>query len=149
MRIWQHILKQDSGVSNAPTSWTFTSSSNYANGGVPTQAKLSDNNSYTYWGNTAEPNAFLRADFGSAKTLSDVYYRAVPAEFDGWGAGFTNGRLIQHSLDGSTWTTLLTITNASETTTTRYTLPTPVSARYVRFFNEPNGYMAISEFHFG
>ena len=139
------------GANNGPTSWAFTYSSKYDTADVPTQANMSDANSYTFWANNAEANAFLQADFGSVKTLTSISYRAIPVDAPpgGWGASFTDGKTLQYSEDGSVWTNVLTISASSTTTTTLYTLPVPVAARYVRFFYAPPGYIGISEFYFG
>lgn len=158
MRLWQHLLKQQvvAGAA-APTAWTFTYSSIYA-GSSATQAALSDGNTETYWGSDGtEINGtyiFLQADFGSTKTLSSISYRIGPGS-SGWDQSYTNGADLQHSLDGVSWTTATTISNADATTRT-FTLPTPVQARYVRIasvrnnlIGAVNAYIAVSEFFFG
>lgn len=162
MRLWQHLLKQQVAGSNAPapSTWTFTYSSLYTPlaTSLPTQATLSDNNTATYWGsNASETNGqyiFLRADFGSTKTLGFISYRIGPSS-SGWDQSYTNGADLQHSLDGVSWTTATTISDADATTRT-FTLPTPVQARYVRIAAVKNNsmggvrsYIAVSEFFFG
>lgn len=130
-----------------PTAWTFTYSSIYAGVTPPTQARMSDGNSNTYWGSNSGAN-WLMADFGSPKLVSRVMLRAVPASAPGgWGVNYLNGRVVQSADSPSgPWTNLLTISGTSETVTTTHPLTTPVTAQYIRISG--TGYTGASEFYF-
>ena len=149
MLLWQRLMAQSG--SNAPTSWTFTYSSKWGSAVVPTQANMSDGSAATYWGNdTSEPaEAFLRADFGSSKTLSSIGYRAAPASA-GWGASYLDGATLEYSADGSSWTVATTVASSSESSTSTFTLSSPVSARYVRVTKPKSAlWLGIGDFFFG
>jgi hypothetical protein len=132
-----------------PTTWTFTYSSLWPSTTAPTQAGMSDETATTYWGNAnTEANAFLRADFGAPCALSYIKFLAAPASAS-WGPTYTNGADLQYSLDGTNWTTITTISGASETVMSTYILPNVVMARYVRLFKASSSYLAVGDLSFG
>lgn len=134
-----------------PIGWTFTYSSIWSAvaSTPPTQANMSDETNATYWGNAStESNPFLRADFGEPRTLSYIRYLAAPTSAS-WGPTYTNGADLQWSLDGSTWTTITTISNASETVVNTYVLPNSVMARYVRLYKSGAAFLACGDLSFG
>ena len=132
-----------------PVSWTFTYSSLRSSTTAPTQAGLSDETATTYWGNaSAETNPFLRADFGEPRALSYIRFLAAPAAAS-WGPTYTNGADLQYSLDGTSWTTITTISGASETFMSTYILPSAVEARYVRLYKAGSSYLACGDLSFG
>lgn len=59
-----------------------------------------------------------------------------------------NGRVLQSSPDGSTWTTRATISGVTDSGTNQFRSfnITPTTARYWRLWH--NGYLATSEFRF-
>lgn len=132
-----------------PISWTFTYSSLWSAITAPTQATMSDETSTTYWGNAStETNPFLRADFGAPITLSYIRFLAAPSAAS-WGPTYTNGADLQWSLDGTTWTTLTTISGASETVMSTFVLVNPVMARYVRLYKSGASFLACGDLSFG
>ena len=132
-----------------PVSWTFTYSSLWSSTTAPTQASLSDETAATYWGNAStETNPFLRADFGELRALSYIKFLAAPASAS-WGPTYTNGADLQYSLDGTSWTTIITISGASETVMSTYILPSAVMARYVRLYKAGSSFLACGDLSFG
>lgn len=132
-----------------PVTWAFTYSSLWAASGVPTQAKLEDGVSSSYWGSEgSDLNPFLRADFGAPIVLSYVRYMPAAAS-ESWGSTYTNGALLQYSLNGTTWVTLTTINDAVDEVITTFILPTVVSARYVRLYKSGTAFLGVGEFSFG
>lgn len=131
-----------------PTTWTFTYSSYWPAGGIPDQAKLSDGNLSTYFGTEGtESTSVLTADFGSSRLLSWIKFMAAPSSAS-WGVIYTDGSIIESSVNGTTWTPITTLSGSSETVVNTFTLSSPVFARYVRA-SKPQIYMGFSEFYFG
>ena len=92
-------------------------------------------------------NEFVRADLGSAQSVSKVGVAGGSFSQGGWGpvSPYLNGRLIEWSADLSSWTTVATISGVNDTGTLFEFSFTPVRARYWRIFMA-NGYVATSEF---
>ena len=135
-------------ASGAPTTWVFTYSSIYL-GYTPTQAKLSDGDSTTYWGTESETAGVghITADFGTPCLVSKVTYRPALAS-SSWGPTYVNGRTLESSNDGTTWVDQYTISNAVDASDSSWTPATPFVARYVRLHNKNSGYTGVSEFWF-
>lgn len=132
-----------------PTAWTFTYSSIWGSATVPTQATMDDGNINTYWGNaSSENNPFLRADFGAPCALSYIRYTPAPTSAS-WGPTYTNGAELQYSLDGTSWTSIVTISGAVENVMSTYILPNIVMARYVRLYKAGAAFLALGDFSFG
>lgn len=131
------------GVLASPTTWTFSVSS-VGDGLTPTQANMSDGDSFTYWASNYSGPPFIQADFGTVVAVAAVHVRAV----EGWGPSFLNNRDIHTSSDGTTWTKQLTITGSSLYDTDTHSFSAPVAARYVRLSYSTTGAIACSELYF-
>lgn len=140
---------------NGPESWTFSLSSVFSSytGHTGTQTKTSGglaDGVFSGTSSVAATNAgaseFIQADFGGVKNVSKIKISPIPNSFDGWGPSYLNGRLLQKSTDGSTWTTIQTITGATDGVL--MTINASVNARYVRIATASSGYIGVSEFSF-
>ena len=89
------------------------------------------------WGSNNGATEYITADIGSVKTITKIvlgydYLTNLPG---GWGVTYTQGKSIDTSSDGSTWTTQTTTPTYSLTGSTNglvsIIIPN-VSARYVR-----------------
>lgn len=131
----------------APTTWTFTVSGTYSGHIPPSQARMSDGSSDTYWGSASASTAWIMADFGGIRKVSAVHWRAAPAAALGsWGVAYTNGAVVEYSSDGVIWTSAFTIGGSSEASTATQTFAAPIHARYVRASRAT--WLGFSEFRF-
>jgi hypothetical protein len=91
---------------------------------------------------TSTINAWVRVDMGSDRTITYVDLAAQS------NIANLNGRSIEISTDGVSWTTVVaSITGASTSQLTRYTFA-PITARFVRVYNPAvtAGIVGVSEF---
>lgn len=130
---WDHYAAQ-SGLS-----WTFTITNLYStySGHTGTQSwgsgGLADGatNSGTTTTATDSGTGEIKLDFGSTKSINNLYLACIDSAFDGWGPVYTNGRVIEYSVNDVDWTTLVTLAaHVDGETWKRYTAG--VSARYLR-----------------
>lgn len=130
-----------------PVSWTFTTShSPYSGSVAPTQSNMSDGvTTGSYYAADTNATSWVKADFGSNVTLSNVYL-ADAGGVNGWGAGFLNGAVVAGSTDDSSWTTLATAASHAGNGAER-TYAVSGSYRYVRV-QMSSLWIALSQFRF-
>lgn len=122
----------------------FTQSSVYGAGLTATATNMRDGLSNTGGATTASGNEWFRADLGVAKTIGRV--AVAGGNLPGWGgvASYLNGRTIEWSNDGTTWTTVATISGVDDTGALFNFDFTAISARYWRV--KGVNWSAITEF---
>ncbi|NJO66445.1 MAG: discoidin domain-containing protein [Leptolyngbyaceae cyanobacterium RM1_405_57] len=108
---------------------------------------LTDGNATTGHGTNNGTTEWIEADFGQPKLVSSVTVGggSIPS----WGgvATYLNNRTIRYSNDRVNWTIAVNITGVTDSGATqfkKFTLDSPVSARYWRIFS--SGYLATTEF---
>lgn len=108
------------------------------------QTLLRDSNVSTGSATNSETNAFIAIDFGFSRTIDRIVLASPDSNLPGgWGGGsYTNGCELQYSVNGSSWTTITTLSGFSTGTTQTYT--NTIIARYVRVFRA-SGYVALTE----
>ena len=127
-------------------SYTASQSSTYGTTPVGTYTNLTDGNLSTGTGTGNDTIAWIQADLGAIKSVSQVWIAggAIPG---GWGqsAGYLDGAALEISLDGSTW--LLAIPSLAQMTDTAVAKFAfgGLAARYVRIRKSSN-YIGASEF---
>lgn len=142
---------------DAPTTWTFAVTSTYStysghtgvqSAGVGGLADGLFSSVGTVWGSTNESTSSpsIMADFGRLVFVSSARIAPIPISFDGWGAYYTNGAILERSSDGSTWTTVTTISGAQDGVTK--TIAVNAQARYIRLRKPSTGYVAVGDFWF-
>lgn len=115
----------------SPTAWTFTTShSPYSGSSAPTQSNMSDGNAATYYAAGTNATSWVKADFGAAMTLANVYLADAGGN-GGWNAGHLNTAVVAGSNDDSAWTTLATASGHTGNGAER-TYAVTGSYRYVR-----------------
>lgn len=118
--------------------YTVSQSSIWPGSSTLTTAVLTDGNINTGGGTNTSGANWIKADLGSAKTIERLTVAGGnPPTYSG-AASALNNRLVQVSLDDVTWTTLLTVTGATDTAVSVVVLPT-VKARYLRLFISTGG----------
>lgn len=153
MAVQQIMLAQGSSGGPAPgaeyTSATFSQRSIYAQ--VATNANMRDANPnagvYTGGGTdySSGGNQWIRADLGGSVPVSKITLGGGSLPSFGPTAAYCNGCELQHSSDGSLWTTLLTVSGVTDTGDKDFTFTT-VNARYWRIIQ--NNYVATCTFRF-
>ncbi|MGA0601537.1 Ig-like domain-containing protein [Caulobacter sp. KR2-114] len=91
--------------------------------------------------NVGGSNQWIQADLGSSKTIDHITVARIPQISLGgtiWSSSDLEGKLLQYSNDGSTWTTITTmqdgqIENTADNVYTSVSM-NGVSARYVRIY---------------
>jgi DNA-binding FrmR family transcriptional regulator len=136
------LLEIPSASTGQPTAseltYTVSQSSIWPGTSAVTPAVLTDGNINTGGGTNTSGANWIKADLGSAKTIERLTVAGGnPPTYSG-AASALNNRLVQVSLDEMTWTTLLTVTGATDTAVSLFVLPT-VKARYLRLFISPGG----------
>lgn len=112
-------------TNKALSSLGATASSTGSWGGVNPAANLIDGSDATVAVQGNDANAQITIDLGAIFTISSVRLKG-----DGGSYGTPNTQRINYSANGTTWTLLETITNASRVADLVWTLTTPTSARY-------------------
>lgn len=137
------------GVGAKLSGVTYTVSSTYSTNTAPTYAVMNDDSASGLsgqWGSDNDSVAFIKADAGSAKTITKVvvgydYSSNLPG---GWGPTYTYGLSVQISTDNSNWTNVGTTPSSTPSNGLAEITFTEVSARYVRLTK--SRYMAVTEF---
>ena len=123
--------------------YTLTMSSTYSDScSTNTAASLYDGN----LGNGAGTSAgvqYIRADLGSAKTIARIRISPLESASCGWGPSYSDGRPIQYSNDGVTWTTYTTISGTIDGQYKDY-FPN-INARYWQV-SSPSSWLGLGEF---
>jgi hypothetical protein len=127
----------------------FSASSSYGSySGLTTPNGMRDGQflaNSTIHGTNYEANAWIMADLGAAKTVGSIKIAPADAAADGsWGAYYVNGAAIQYSTNGSNWTTVTTVSGASDGAYTTVNMG-GVTARYVRLYKS-NEYVGLGDF---
>lgn len=145
--IWIDPLRLASVGGATPTTWTFTTTyPPYSGSFAPSQANMSDGvTTGSYYAAGTNATSWVKADFGSAVTLSNVYL-ADAGGVGGWGAGFINGAVVAGSNDDSSWTTIATAASHAGDGAER-TYAVSGSYRYVRV-QLSSLWIALSQFRF-
>lgn len=141
------LLSRAAASGGAPTTWTFTTShSPYSGSVAPTQSNMSDGvTTGSYYGADTNATSWVKADFGSACTLTNVYL-ADAGGVGGWGETYLNGAVVAGSNDDSSWTTLATAASHTGDGAER-TYAVTGSYRYVRV-QMTSQWIALSQFRF-
>jgi hypothetical protein len=124
----------------------------------PNEALMNDENTgskYT-WGSKTITNSDIQADLGSVKTVSLIRLGGNGALSCGWGScpSYFNEAVVelQHSNDGSSWTSLGTFSSLAPsftyTTAIQTVSFTPVTARYWRLYGA-SGWTCTGQFRLG
>jgi len=131
--------------------------SNYGACTQPTEALMNDENTgpkYT-WLSAAGTNGELQADLGSAKSVSVIGLggKGPSSCFSDCAPLFNEaGTELQHSNDGSSWTSLGTLSSLAPSFTYATAIQTvtfaPVTARYWRLYSA-SGYACTGQFRLG
>lgn len=146
-----YVIGSSYGSSLRPIYWTFTVSSVYPGyTNPPTKAGLSNGvNTVAGTDSFASANgsgvSYITADFGEVCFVTNAFLMCVSSTTLGWGETYTNGRLLQISSDGTSWTTVATISGVTNTNTV--TIPVNSNCRYIRVYNS-NGYVTVGDFYF-
>lgn len=109
------------------------------------QNLLKDNNVSTGAATNSSTNQWIIADLINISNVSQILLAAPDSNMPGgWaGGGYTNGCILQYSVDGLSWTSISVLSGFA--TGTSQTFYVNISARYIRVLRE-NGYVALSEF---
>jgi hypothetical protein len=86
---------------------------------------------------------WIMADLGMVRPIVSVHVAPIPSSFGGWGTAYINGATIECSTDGSSWSTIGSVSGTSEGQATAFAVD--ASCRYVRLINY-NNYVAVGEF---
>lgn len=135
----------------AITDITYSQSSAYTGANVGTELNLNEFPLDPTTGAATNSSAgeWVKADLGSAKTIAAVVLGAGPSLIN-WGAvanPYLNGCELQYSTDDVTWTTALTVTNATDDAPSVWPREIAlISARYWRVFRSASGYVALTAF---
>ena len=131
----------DGGTGAYPSAVTNSSTLGWARDG---DNKTSD----TFYGTVNSASAFISFDLGASVYVDHINILHTSASASGgWGATYTNGRALQYSDDGSSWTTAASLSghsDASDTTSVTYNVA--ATHRYWRV--SYSGYIAIGEIRF-
>lgn len=126
---------------------TYSQSSVYQDNTAATAAGMANgtHSEASQTGTDNEELAWVQMDLGSVQLLTKV---VVGCDYDdelpgGWGASYTEGKDVQASIDGSTWTTLFS-TGTFDDPIQEY--PVSAAARYVRIV-AVDDYLAVTEFY--
>lgn len=135
----------DAGVtySEVISGITFSQSSAYS-GITATATNMRDGLGSTGGGTNATADEWIQADLGSSYSIGRVALAA--GDIPVWGpvAPYLNGALLQYSTDGSSWTTVLTVSGvANDSVLVNFEFGA-VTARYWRLHKST--YLATSEF---
>jgi hypothetical protein len=68
-----------------------------------------DASSSTVWGTATSSGGSITADLGGTYLVSTLMLRPIPSSFGGWGALYLNGATVEVSTNGSSWTTVGTV----------------------------------------
>lgn len=144
------------GTYSAPT-WTVTTyntmyaisaaaqSSVYGGLDSASVANMTDSDGSTGTGTGSSPDEWISIDLGSSQSVNFV--RVGGGNLNGWGgvAGYLNNREIQYSTDGSSWTTITTVTGVNDIPPSQFVhIAFPaVTARFIRIHS--NGWLATTE----
>lgn len=112
------------------TGGTALSSGYYGPGFEP--ANAFDDNAVTYWqsNSTLAVGPWIGYDLGAAQAVEQVTIQQY--QFAGGNHGYASAAAVEYSDDGSTWTTLDTITLAQNTTVQAFDLPVEAAHAYWR-----------------
>lgn len=127
------------------TGITFTQSSEYGGSGFnATPTKMRDGDSTTGAATDNGASEWVQADLGTAKVVGRI--DVAGGNLGGWGAVATylNGCVIQWSNNGTTWTTVATISGVDDTGALFAFNFSEVSARYWRI--QRAGFLSTTEF---
>ena len=129
---------------------SFTATSNYLNHstGLTTANGMRDGDYASYsstHGTNSGTNQAVTADLGSAQSIGSVSLGDISsANPDGWGTSYTNGAIIEGSLDNSAYTVLNAgISYTVDGTTVSY--PVSGTYRYIRI-RKASSYLGLGEF---
>ena len=133
-------------LSPQPLSYTASQSSTYGTTPVGTYANLTDGNLSTGTGTSNDTTAWIQADLGEIKSVSQVWIAggAIPGSW-GSGATYLNGATLEVSLDGSNWLRAIPIlAGITDYEVTKFAFGGLV-AHYVRISKSSN-FIGASEF---
>jgi hypothetical protein len=134
------------GITNINVaSIAYTQSAIYG-GGVAnaTNANMTDG-SFTNTGTATGNPGWVQADLGQLYVVGTVVVGTATANIPGgWSKFYTENCIVEHSLDGSSWTTAFN--TGSFAAEGIYSFSVNFTARYVRIRN-PNSWLAVSEFY--
>lgn len=131
---------------------TWAQVSTYSGVTSATSSNMRDGDLGTGTGTAGTTNQWIRADLGSAVTITAIKLGAG-SYLPGWGSVSTylNGAKLQTASSTSgPWTDRFTVSGMSDVDDTAertFVLTTPISARYWRLFMASN-YLAVTEFRF-
>jgi YD repeat-containing protein len=144
-------ISGNSGSSAELTSIAFTASSNYSYfnyTGLTTPGGMRDgvnNTTDSIHGTNNENNAFIQADVGSVRAIDRIDIAPAAASAPGsWGAAYLNGATVEHSTNGTTWTTVGAINGAVEGTYKSINFG-GANARYIRL-RMASGFLGVGDF---
>lgn len=137
----------------APTAngvtYTASQSSQYSSFPLATYGVLNDGNGGT-GACTNTGDSWVQATFADVVKVTAVTVGGgnIPSGFGGM-ANYLNTAVIQHSTDGSTWTTVATVNGVADGGSEQFkklTLASPVESKFWRLFK--TGYLGTTEFRF-
>lgn len=124
------IAGKDYPLTDAATGGTALTSGYYGPGFEP--ANAFDDNAGTYWqaNTTLAVGSWIGYNLGTAKMLEQVTVKQY--QFAGGNHGYASSAAVEYSDDGSSWTTLHTITLAQNTNVQTFDLPVSSAHQYWR-----------------
>ena len=134
-----------SGASPVPLSYTVSQSSTYQTTPLGTYANLTDGAFNTGAGTSNDPIAWIKADLGSVKAISEIWLGG--GNLPGWGAiaPYLNVATLEVSKDNTSWAiAILSLAQITDTTITKFAFG-GLAARYVRVRRNSN-YLGVGEF---
>jgi YD repeat-containing protein len=73
---------------------------------------------------------WVKMDLGATFAVDEIRVLPIIYAYQGWGAALLNGAIVEYSTDDSNWTSVGTISGATETA--YKSIPIGASARYIR-----------------
>ena len=129
---------------------TWAQVSTYSGVTSANATNMRDNDTSTGTGTNGTTNQWVRADLGSAVTITAVKIGAGTIPSWGTVSSYLNGAMLQSASAAiGPWTSQATISGLDDTSNLikEFVLSVPVSARYWRLLNTSN-YLAVTEFRF-
>jgi hypothetical protein len=148
-------------MSTTSANWKITTYNGiYSGTSKPTQNALTDgiwDRADSVWGSVHGLGNYIEVDFGNIKNVNQIIVGPIAPHYGGWGWNYLNGAALQHSVNGSVWTTIIPNINQPNTSLMTISYNTNISTRYVRIiylngtgngFGGGAGWLGIGTFNF-
>lgn len=130
------------------TGITYTASSSWASyTGLTTPNGMRDGDyfaSSSVHGTNWEANATIQADLGSSKTVSRIDLATIDITAGGWGPAYLNNAIVEHSINGTTWTNAGTVSGMIDGSYKSVSLG-GATMRYIRL-RMVNNWLGVGDF---